>query len=77
MGTGGKKWKIQLWNYPPGFATGNPDDAPTRRRPRENPAGKPAGNPEEEQTGIIPAKIPGTAHDPADPRFPGSQPDLA
>ena len=31
--------------------------------------------PDEEQTGIKPGKIP--TNDPHDPRFPGSQPDLA
>ncbi|UEM19308.1 hypothetical protein JL100_019715 [Skermanella mucosa] len=32
---------------------------------------------EQEQTGIIPGKVPGSPADPRDPRFPGSQPDLA
>ncbi len=36
---------------------------------------KPPG--EQEQTGIIPGKVPGSPTDPRDPRFPGSQPDLA
>jgi hypothetical protein len=63
-----------------GVAAANPDDAPTRepsREPVKNPAQNPAENPDEEQTGIIPGKIPGQPTDPADPRFPGSQPDLA
>ena len=30
-----------------------------------------------DQTGIIPGRIPGHPVDPRDPRFPGSQPDLA
>lgn len=30
-----------------------------------------------DQVGIIPGKIPGHPVDPGDPRFPGSQPDLA
>jgi hypothetical protein len=59
------------------ISIGNPDDAPTPPPPRK-PGGEPAENPvEEEQTGIIPGKIPGQPNDPADPRFPGSQPDLA
>ena len=51
----------------------------TRRRtaPAREPAENPVRNPDEEQTGIIPGKIPGQPTDPADPRFPGSQPDLA
>jgi hypothetical protein len=57
-------------------ATGKPDDAPARE-PGGNPAQNPARNPDEEQTGIIPGKVPGQPTDPADPRFPGSQPDLA
>ena len=53
--------------------TGKPEDAPTP----PPPAREPAQNPDEEQTGVIPGKIPGQPVDPADPRFPGSQPDLA
>lgn len=30
-----------------------------------------------DQVGIIPGKVPGSPVDPSDPRFPGSQPDLA
>ena len=30
-----------------------------------------------DQVGIIPGKVPGSPVDPGDPRFPGSQPDLA
>jgi hypothetical protein len=30
-----------------------------------------------DQVGIIPGKVPGHPVDPSDPRFPGSQPDLA
>ncbi|OYD81654.1 hypothetical protein [Azospirillum brasilense] len=30
-----------------------------------------------DQVGIIPGKVPGRPIDPGDPRFPGSQPDLA
>lgn len=30
-----------------------------------------------DQVGIIPGRIPGHPVDPGDPRFPGSQPDLA
>ena len=30
-----------------------------------------------DEIGIIPGKVPGRPVDPADPRFPGSQPDLA
>lgn len=30
-----------------------------------------------DQIGIIPGKVPGHPTDPGDPRFPGSQPDLA
>lgn len=30
-----------------------------------------------DQIGILPGKIPGQPVDPGDPRFPGSQPDLA
>jgi len=30
-----------------------------------------------DQIGIIPGKVPGQPIDPSDPRFPGSQPDLA
>lgn len=30
-----------------------------------------------DQTGIIPGEIPGRPTTPSDPRFPGSQPDLA
>lgn len=30
-----------------------------------------------DQVGIIPGKVPGNPVDPSDPRFPGSQPDLA
>jgi hypothetical protein len=55
-----------------GGVAGKPDDAPKRQ-----PAESPAQNPGEEQTGIIPGKIPGQPTDPSDPRFPGSQPDLA
>jgi hypothetical protein len=59
------------------LSTGKPEDAPTSR-PEEKPAREPTENPaEEEQTGIIPGSIPGRPSDPADPRFPGSQPDLA
>ena len=54
-------------------ATGKPEDAPPAREPAESPP----QNPDEQQTGIIPGKIPGRPTDPADPRFPGSQPDLA
>jgi hypothetical protein len=54
-------------------AIGKPEDAPPAREPAESPP----QNPDEEQTGIIPGKIPGQPTDPADPRFPGSQPDLA
>jgi len=39
------------------------EEAPERRRP--------------DQIGIIPGKVPGHPVDPHDPRFPGSQPDLA
>jgi hypothetical protein len=61
-----------------GFAlTGKPENVPTPR-PDEDPAGRPPEAPaEEDQTGIIPGSIPGRPSDPADPRFPGSQPDLA
>jgi hypothetical protein len=59
------------------LSTGKPEDSPASR-PEEKPARKPTDNPaEEEQTGIIPGSIPGHPSDPADPRFPGSQPDLA
>jgi hypothetical protein len=59
------------------LSTGKPEDAPTSR-PEEKPARKSRDNPaEEDQTGIIPGSIPGRPSDPADPRFPGSQPDLA
>jgi hypothetical protein len=57
-------------------ATSKPDDAPAREPSRE-PGENPAQKPDEEQTGIIPGKLPGQPVDPADPRFPGSQPDLA
>ncbi len=60
-----------------GVATGKPDDAPKRRRRRRSRRENPLKIPDEEQTGIIPGKIPGQPTDPADPRFPGSQPDLA
>ncbi|SMH60808.1 hypothetical protein [Azospirillum agricola] len=30
-----------------------------------------------DQIGIIPGKVPGSPVEPGDPRFPGSQPDLA
>jgi hypothetical protein len=53
-------------------ATGKPDEVP-----EPPPAENPPQNPDEEQTGIIPGEIPGQPTDPADPRFPGSQPDLA
>lgn len=43
----------------------------TPRTGRKEPPG------EQEQTGIIPGKVPGSPADPEDPRFPGSQPDLA
>jgi hypothetical protein len=59
-----------------GVAPGKPDDAPMHEPARE-PAENPVQNPDEEQTGIIPGKVPGQPTDPADPRFPGSQPDLA
>ena len=59
-----------------GVATGKPDDTPTRE-PAGNPVQNPTGNPDEEQTGIILGKVPEQPTDPADPRFPGSQPDLA
>jgi hypothetical protein len=54
---------------------------PTRRSddaPNEVPAPTPeTPEPEEEQVGIIPGEIPGQPTEPDDPRFPGSQPDLA
>ena len=54
-----------------------PENAPTSR-PDEDPAGRSPEDPaEEDQTGIIPGSIPGRPSDPIDPRFPGSQPDLA
>jgi|tagenome__1003787_1003787.scaffolds.fasta_scaffold16050040_1 hypothetical protein len=55
---------------------GGADDAPkppTAPEPEENPV----SDPDEEQSGVIPGEIPGQPVDPADPRFPGSQPDLA
>ncbi|EWY39338.1 hypothetical protein N825_06440 [Skermanella stibiiresistens SB22] len=49
--------------------------------PRPDPVSEPPEterNPsDDDQTGIIPGKIPGSPTDPSDPRFPGSQPDLA
>jgi len=49
----------------------DPDQIPARPQP-EKPT-----DPNEEQTGIIPGRIPGQPKAPHDPRFPGSQPDLA
>lgn len=40
------------------------------QRDRDDPA-------RPDQVGIIPGKVPGSPVDPSDPRFPGSQPDLA
>jgi len=54
----------------------NPDPAPRPDEAPQDPA-PPAPDPEEEQSGILPGKIPGQPTDPNDPRFPGSQPDLA
>ena len=53
-----------------------PSDAP-RLSPSREPAEDPAPDPDEEQSGVIPGEIPGQPVDPADPRFPGNQPDLA
>ncbi len=49
-----------------------PNDRPAPPPKPEKPAES-----ESDQTGIIPGKIPGQPKDPHDPRFPGSQPDLA
>jgi hypothetical protein len=63
-----------------GVTDGHPTEAP-KHSPAPGRAPAPAENPEpdpdEEQTGIVPGEIPGRPTDPADPRFPGSQPDLA
>jgi hypothetical protein len=59
-----------------GATDGRPADAP-KHPPIPEPAENPVSDPDEEQTGIIPGEIPGRPTDPADPRFPGSQPDLA
>jgi hypothetical protein len=53
---------------------------PDRKPPAPPPAPPPADNPADshpDQSGIIPGHIPGQPKDPEDPRFPGSQPDLA
>ena len=57
-------------------AVNNHPDTP-KPPPGYEPAETPEPGPDEEQTGIIPGEIPGRPADPADPRFPGSQPDLA
>jgi hypothetical protein len=59
-----------------GATDGRPADAP-EHPPVPEPAEKPVSDPDEEQAGIVPGEIPGRPTDPADPRFPGSQPDLA
>jgi hypothetical protein len=59
-----------------GVTDGRPADAP-KHPPVPEPAENPVSDPDEEQAGIIPGEIPGRPTDPADPRFPGSQPDLA
>lgn len=51
-------------------------------RPAEPPPAEPAPDDRREperpdQVGIVPGRIPGHPVDPHDPRFPGSQPDLA
>ncbi|MBP2298226.1 hypothetical protein [Azospirillum picis] len=50
-------------------AVPTPDDDDDRRE-RE-------GDDRPDQVGIIPGKVPGRPVSPGDPRFPGSQPDLA
>lgn len=59
-----------------GVTDGHPTDTP-KEPPVPEPAEKPVSDPDDEQTGIVPGEIPGRPTDPADPRFPGSQPDLA
>jgi hypothetical protein len=59
-----------------GASAENPADTP-KAPPVPEPAETPDASPDEEQTGIIPGEIPGRPTDPSDPRFPGSQPDLA
>ncbi|MCG5240004.1 hypothetical protein [Azospirillum doebereinerae] len=44
---------------------------PEEREEQREPDGR------SDQIGIIPGKVPGHPVDPSDPRFPGSQPDLA
>ncbi len=48
-----------------------PVPAPEEREERRD------GDDRPDQVGIIPGKLPGNPVDPRDPRFPGSQPDLA
>ncbi|HEV7371983.1 hypothetical protein [Arenibaculum sp.] len=48
---------------------------PGKEKTDETPERRP--DPDEEQIGILPGKVPGRPVDPSDPRFPGSQPDLA
>ena len=69
--------KDRLFELPVrGVTAAHPADAP-KPPPVTEPAENPESNPDEEQSGIIPGEIPGRPVDPADPRFPGSQPDLA
>lgn len=49
-----------------------PQPAEEERRGDDRPA-----DDRPDEIGIIPGKVPGRPVDPADPRFPGSQPDLA
>jgi hypothetical protein len=55
---------------------GRPAEAP-EDFPAPAPVEIPEPDPDDEQTGIVPGEIPGRPTDPADPRFPGNQPDLA
>jgi hypothetical protein len=49
--------------------------APETEKDRDAPERRP--DPDEDQIGILPGRVPGHPTDPQDPRFPGSQPDLA
>ena len=59
-----------------GATDGRPVEAP-EDSPAPVPVEPPEPGSDDEQTGIVPGEIPGRPTNPADPRFPGSQPDLA
>ena len=53
---------------------GDGDDLPVPPEPTEEERQDDDGR---DQVGVIPGEIPGRPTTPSDPRFPGSQPDLA